>query len=555
MAGGYGTVMKFKRDREADDAVAEDRAFQRSQRERMTRKQGEEDALEAGAATAAKPLAMEEQTATDVYESPAAAQGFLVGGQRYGDRGVAEKAVAAGNTAEGVNNRVAGFYRSAGKIDRASQIDASTRQAKASDMSIKQAEGQMADQDGLKRMVQLVAAGDAAGIANEYNQRYNDGQTAKVAYRPDGMFDVALFDKDGNPVGGKQGMAGDELVAQMAAKYDPKLYMAGQQQQRAATQAAERQKVEDGFKTRGLDIQEQGVKNRGELQAAQAEAARARAEAAQVRAAGGGGGAGGAGAAPQAAPVWDDKASAFLRQVYGRDPTIGRNDDDGAGMVLAKTIALAISQRNGGDLDIALGQAIHKDNELKALAKLGVRGVRLNLVSNGIPDVGAAVAQLQETAARVGKLGWHIQIFALPSLLAGLAPAIADLGVDIVIDHMGAGDGKLAASRPGFDDVLALLRAGKAWVKVSGANRVSRAGGAFEDAVPVIRALVEANPERAVWGTDWPHIGPHKAGAPEKVVYMGHDNRAVLRLLGLAVSDAAVIRQVLVDNPAKLYGF
>jgi predicted TIM-barrel fold metal-dependent hydrolase len=120
---------------------------------------------------------------------------------------------------------------------------------------------------------------------------------------------------------------------------------------------------------------------------------------------------------------------------------------------------------------------------------------------------------------------------------------------------MGAGDGKLAASRPGFDDVLALLRAGKAWVKVSGANRVSRAGGTFEDAVPVIRALVEANPERAVWGTDWPHIGPHKAGAPERVVYMGHDNRALLRLLGLAVADQAVIRQVLVDNPAKLYGF
>ena len=215
----------------------------------------------------------------------------------------------------------------------------------------------------------------------------------------------------------------------------------------------------------------------------------------------------------------------------------------------------ALRARPKDSRGIAVIDAATKDAELKALAKLGVRGVRLNLVSNGIPDVAAATAQLRETAARVGKLGWHIQIFALPALLAGIAPAIADLGVDVVIDHMGAGDGRLAASRPGFDEVLALLRAGRVWVKVSGANRVSRAGGGFEDAVAVIRALVEANPARAVWGTDWPHIGPHKAGAPERVVYMPHDNLALLRLLGMAVPDAAVLRGVLVDNPAKLYGF
>jgi predicted TIM-barrel fold metal-dependent hydrolase len=251
---------------------------------------------------------------------------------------------------------------------------------------------------------------------------------------------------------------------------------------------------------------------------------------------------------PATLPVYNAEAArmGFSRVVFVQPSAYGTDNT---------CMKDALKARGASSRGIAVIDGATKDTELKALAKLGVRGVRLNLVSNGIPDVGAAVAQLQETAARVGKLGWHIQIFALPSLLAGLAPAIADLGVDIVIDHMGAGDGKLAASRPGFDDVLALLRAGKAWVKVSGANRVSRAGGAFEDAVPVIRALVEANPERAVWGTDWPHIGPHKAGAPEKVVYMGHDNRALLRLLGLAVSDSAVIRQVLVDNPAKLYGF
>ena len=251
---------------------------------------------------------------------------------------------------------------------------------------------------------------------------------------------------------------------------------------------------------------------------------------------------------PATLPVYNAEAArmGFSRVVFVQPSAYGTDN---------RCMMDALKARGASSRGVAVIDAATKDTELKALAKLGVRGVRLNLVSNGIPDVAAAVAQLQETASRVDKLGWHIQIFALPSLLAGLAPAIAELGIDVVIDHMGAGDGKLAASRPGFDDVLALLRAGKAWVKVSGANRVSRAGGRFEDAVPVIRALVEANPERAVWGTDWPHIGPHKAGAPERVVYMGHDNRALLRLLGLAVADQAVIRQVLVDNPAKLYGF
>ena len=251
---------------------------------------------------------------------------------------------------------------------------------------------------------------------------------------------------------------------------------------------------------------------------------------------------------PATLPMYNAEAArmGFSRVVFVQPSAYGTDNS---------AMKAALRARPGDSRGVAVIDAGTKEAELKELARLGVRGVRLNLVSNGIPDIGAAVAQLQETAAQVGKLGWHIQIFALPDLLAGIAPAIAELGADVVIDHMGAGDGRLAESRAGFDDVLALLRAGKAWVKVSGANRVSRAGGGFEDAVPVIRALVEANPARAVWGTDWPHIGPHKAGAPEKVVYMPHDNRALLRLLGLAVPDEAMRRGVLVDNPARLYGF
>jgi predicted TIM-barrel fold metal-dependent hydrolase len=195
------------------------------------------------------------------------------------------------------------------------------------------------------------------------------------------------------------------------------------------------------------------------------------------------------------------------------------------------------------------------DAALAEMAALGVRGVRLNLVSNGEPDGPAAIAQLQATAKRVAPLGWHVQIYATPDLLALLAPAIRALKVAVVVDHMGAGDGLLAAPRPGFTALLGLLAEGRCWVKISGANRVSATGGDFRDALPVMRALIAANPARALWGTDWPHIGPHKAGAPERVVYMPHDNLELLRLLGEAAPDATTRRAVLVDNPAVLYGF
>ncbi len=215
----------------------------------------------------------------------------------------------------------------------------------------------------------------------------------------------------------------------------------------------------------------------------------------------------------------------------------------------------ALLARGPSSRGVAVIDAATPAAELAAMAALGVRGVRLNLVSNGIPDPPAAIAQLRAAAARIAPLGWHLQLYARPELFTALAPALADLGVPVVVDHMGATDGMLAATRPGFDALLRLLADGIAWVKLSGANRVSRQAAGFRDAVPVIAALVAANPARAVWGTDWPHIGPHLAGAPLPVIYLPHDNLALLGLLGTAVPDAAARHRILVENPAALYGF
>jgi hypothetical protein len=367
MATGYGTVMKFQRENEDDKARAADRKHLMDQRERLVRQQTEDDAIETGAKAAAKPVSVEEQTATDVYESPAAAQGFLVGGQRYADRGVAEKAVAAGNTAEGVNNRVAGFYRSAGKIDRASQIDASTRQAKAADMQIASAERATKLDQGLRDVIGAVARGDAATVTRLYNEQYSDGLNGSAKFNPDGTWTLQQFKPDGTPTMEPMTMTGDQLAARLAATYDPKLFMAAEarKQDQARTDAtrAEDRAYREGRDKVGDQFRQDELTIRKNDSAARIDAATARAEASRARAAAAGG-------AGQGAPVWDEKADAFLRQRYtADDPVTGQVGVDGAGLQFGKALAVYVAQTNGGDTTRALGFAFEKDNELKALAK------------------------------------------------------------------------------------------------------------------------------------------------------------------------------------------
>jgi predicted TIM-barrel fold metal-dependent hydrolase len=215
----------------------------------------------------------------------------------------------------------------------------------------------------------------------------------------------------------------------------------------------------------------------------------------------------------------------------------------------------ALRARSGTTRGIAVINSTTSESQLDEMAALGVKGVRLNLVSNGIPDPEGAAHVLRDAAARIAPRGWHVQIFVPGTLLQAIAPIIPTLSVPVVIDHMGGTDARLGLDQPGLPALIALLQAGKAWVKISGANRVSRQETGFRDALPVMRALVAANPARAVWGTDWPHIGPHDVGAPKTVIYMQHDNVDLLRILGEAVPDAAHRHAILVDNPAQLYGF
>ena len=118
--------------------------------------------------------------------------------------------------------------------------------------------------------------------------------------------------------------------------------------------------------------------------------------------------------------------------------------------------------------------------------------------------------------------------------------------MDVVFDHMGLFPANLPLTHPWFRALLGLLEGGRAWVKLSGADRVSRRGAPYLDAVPFARALCEAAPERVVWGTDWPH-----ANVSPKVPNDGD----LMDLLAEFAPDERTRRKLLVENPAALYGF
>lgn len=179
---------------------------------------------------------------------------------------------------------------------------------------------------------------------------------------------------------------------------------------------------------------------------------------------------------------------------------------------------------------------------LRTLHEGGVRGVRFNLVSgNGTPE-----AQLEALARRIAPLGWHVQVYAEGEKLTELAPLLARLPVEVVIDHIGGVRAALGTAHPQFQVLLRLLDSGRAWVKLCG-YRASSAGYPWDDVAPNIQALAKAAPERCVWGSDWPHV--HMPPGPQP------DPRALLDQFLAWVPDAQARQRILVENPAQLYGF
>jgi predicted TIM-barrel fold metal-dependent hydrolase len=182
------------------------------------------------------------------------------------------------------------------------------------------------------------------------------------------------------------------------------------------------------------------------------------------------------------------------------------------------------------------------DAELERLNAAGVRGVRLNLRKGSTSPAEIA----PRFAARVAPFGWHLQFRIRPEDFTAARPMIEALPVDVVIDHFGAVPVQEGIDGPSFRAILGLLETSRCWIKLSAPMRMSNLAHPYEDVLPFVDALVKAAPERLVWGTDWPHT-TMKGAMP--------NDGDLCDLLARWLPDAALMRAVLVDNPARLYGF
>ncbi len=196
------------------------------------------------------------------------------------------------------------------------------------------------------------------------------------------------------------------------------------------------------------------------------------------------------------------------------------------------------------------------ERELVAMKAAGVSGVRLNVDTGGIVCPEAVRAALATESARCARLGWHTQILTRLSVIGALEAQIATLPAPLVVDHFGRPDIGGPIDQPGFPALLRLLGSGNVWVKLSSIARLC--GSRPPDRIaPFVRALVETRPDRLVWGSDWPHTGGGRGNRSIEEVepFSTVDDTASLAALSQAVGDRATLQRILVDNPARLYGF
>jgi predicted TIM-barrel fold metal-dependent hydrolase len=212
--------------------------------------------------------------------------------------------------------------------------------------------------------------------------------------------------------------------------------------------------------------------------------------------------------------------------------------------------------------DRARGVAVIDDNTandaLDEMHKAGIRGVRVNLETAGETDPDLARRNLIAAAERVAPRGWHVQVYTRLSVLSSLRATIeAGLPVPVVFDHFGGARAADGLDQPGFADLVALVKAGHAYVKVSGSYRSSDKPPAYADTAPLAKALIAANPDRVVWGTDWPHPNHALPGRPveETAPLFDIDDGLALNQLYSWAQRAIIRRKILVDNPARLYDF
>jgi predicted TIM-barrel fold metal-dependent hydrolase len=218
----------------------------------------------------------------------------------------------------------------------------------------------------------------------------------------------------------------------------------------------------------------------------------------------------------------------------------------------------SIRELGSGARGVAVIDEKTTEASLDDMHRGGIRGIRLSLGNQGGTDPAAARQRLRAAAERMkNRKGWSMLISGSPATFEIVRDELAGVTVPIVIDHFGEPRVADGVGQPGFTTVLNLVKSGRAYVKFSNADTLA-AKPDMSDLTPFATALISANPQRIVWGTAWPHPG---AGAvpgrkpTDLALHRQVDDGHVMNMLPVWAPDAALRKMILVDNPARLYGF
>ena len=198
---------------------------------------------------------------------------------------------------------------------------------------------------------------------------------------------------------------------------------------------------------------------------------------------------------------------------------------------------------------VAVADAGVSSADLRQWHELAVRGLRFNhFFRDGQLHYrgGVPLAAARMLAPVMENLGWHLQLWIDVKDLPQAIPTLKSLGLPVVVDHMGRTDARADTGTEGFQSLLRAVGEGWCWAKLSGAHRLSQKASDYPDARPFHEALVRANPERLVWGGDWPH---------SRVEGEMPDAGRLFELFQMWTPDPAAQHRILVTNPARLYGF
>ncbi|WP_320776409.1 amidohydrolase family protein [Streptomyces sp. CRN 30] len=194
-------------------------------------------------------------------------------------------------------------------------------------------------------------------------------------------------------------------------------------------------------------------------------------------------------------------------------------------------------------------------DELRALDRAGVRGVRVNLGARATQDLDRARERIDATATAIAPLGWHLDLHLGAAALAAFEDLLPRLPVPVVLDHFAGYRARTPSATGTLARTLRLLATGRVWVKLSAPYRA--AGGGDHDALtPALAALLDARADRALWGSDWPHTGgsPASRHPDREEPYLSVDDGLSLTRFSERIHPSD-LRRVLVNNPARLYGW